>query len=104
MSKDPLRANELAVPIEALGNPNAGEILRAWSVDGGLSVSLNPVAFADSAVWGILLVDVARHVSRALSNEGKGSVPEIMNSILTTFESELARPTDMGTTQKVHQN
>jgi hypothetical protein len=55
-------------------------------------------------VWGILLVDVARHVSRALSNEGKGSVPEIMNSILNAFESELARPTDMGTTQKVHQN
>jgi len=104
MSKDPLRANELAVPIEALGNPNAGEILRAWSVDGGLSVSLNPVAFADSGVWGILLVDVARHVSRALSNEGKGSAPEIMNSIMNAFESELARPTDMGTTQKVHQN
>ena len=104
MSKDPLRANELAVPIEALGNPNAGEILRAWSIDGGLSVSLNPVAFADSGVWGILLVDVARHVSRALSNEGKGSAPEIMKSILNTFESELARPTDMGTTKKVHRN
>ena len=104
MSKDSLLANELDVPIEALGNPNAGEVLRAWSIDGGLSVSLNPVAFADSGVWGILLVDVARHVSRALSNEGKGSVPEIMNSILNTFESELARPTDMGTTQKVHQN
>ena len=104
MSKDPLRANELAVPIEALGNPNAGEILRAWSIDGGLSVSLNPVAFADSGVWGILLVDVARHVSRALSNEGMGSAPEIMKSILNTFESELARPTDLGTTQKVHQN
>lgn len=104
MSKNPLRANELAVPNGALGNPNAGEILRAWSIDGGLSVSLNPVAFADSGVWGILLVDIARHVSRALSNEGNGSVPEIMSSILNAFESELARPTDMGTTQKVHQN
>ena len=104
MSKDHLRANELDVPIEALGNPNAGEILRAWSVDGGLSVSLNPGAFADSGVWGILLVDVARHVTRALSNEGKGSAREIMSSILNAFESELARPTDMGTTKKVQRN
>jgi hypothetical protein len=104
MSKDPQRANELDFPIEALGNPDAGEVLRAWSVNGGLSVSLNPIDFADSGVWGILLVDVARHVSRALANEGKGNVSENMNSILNAFEKELTRPTDLGSTQKIHQN
>jgi Domain of unknown function (DUF5076) len=52
MSNDNLNADELDIPIEAFGNPNASEVLRAWSIDGGLVVSLNPMAFADSSVWG----------------------------------------------------
>jgi Domain of unknown function (DUF5076) len=104
MSNDNLNADELDIPIEAFGNPNASEVLRAWSIDGGLVVSLNPMAFADSSVWGILLVDVARHVSRALANEGVGSVPVVMNNILNMFEKELARPTNLGTTEKLQKN
>jgi Domain of unknown function (DUF5076) len=104
MSKATMKADELDIPVEAFGNSNASEVLRAWSIDGGLTVSLNPMAFADSSVWGILLVDVARHVSRALANEGVGSVPVIMNNILNMFEKELARPTDLGTTNKLQKN
>ena len=104
MSKEPLRANELPFPVEALGNPDAGEVLRAWSINKELVICMNPLSFPNAGIWGMLLVDVARHVSRALANEGQGSAPENMNSILNAFERELTRPTDMGTTQKIHQN
>jgi hypothetical protein len=48
-------------------------------------------------MWGLLLVDVARHASRAFAREGDYTEEEALTRI-DMFEAEIARPTDAGST------
>ncbi|HSM20350.1 MAG TPA: DUF5076 domain-containing protein [Hyphomicrobiales bacterium] len=91
---------ELPFPPQAVGNAEAVELLRAWVVDGGLSVSLRAKVFADIDSWGLLLVDILRHVARAYESEGEGDFETNAAKILDMFQAEIGHPTDMGTTQK----
>jgi hypothetical protein len=95
---------ELRPPPEVLQDGQAGEVLRAWIVGGGLSVSLAPLSFERIGVWGILLVDIARHVARGCEQEGKGSYAANLEAIRELVDAEFARPTDIGTTEKQNQN
>ena len=50
-------------------------------------------------MWGLLLVDIARHAARAYARESdyhRGRRADA--SILDMFEAEIERPTDTGTT------
>ena len=49
-------------------------------------------------MWGLLLVDVARHAARAYARESGFSEEEALARILDMFEAEIARPTDTGNT------
>jgi hypothetical protein len=49
-------------------------------------------------MWGLLLVDIARHAARAYARESAMSEEEALAQILDMFEAEIARPTDMGST------
>jgi len=55
-------------------------------------------AFEEPDMWGLLLVDVARHASRAYAREGDYSEEEALTRILDMFEAEIVRPTDAGST------
>jgi len=90
-------ATEQPIPPDALTNPKAVEVLRAFVVDGGLSISFQR-AFEDPAMWGMLLVDVARHVARVFAKEGVCSEAEAIGKITEMFEAELIHPTDAGKT------
>jgi len=103
MPKMPTRSDpprELTAPPEAVRTPGAMEILRAWIVQGGLQVSLAP-AFKEPGAWGLLLTDVARHAARAYAAEGICTEAEALRRIREMIETELARPTDPGTTRKL---
>ena len=50
-------------------------------------------------MWGLLLVDVARHAARAYSRESEYTEEEALRRILDMFEAEIARPTDVGSTK-----
>lgn len=103
MPKMPTRnepPRELIPPPNAAATGGSVEILRAWVVDGGLEVSLAPV-FKEPGAWGMLLVDVARHAARAYAAEGVATEAEAMKQIRRLFEAEIARPTDLGRTQKI---
>ena len=104
MSEHLHHKNELAFPPEAASDPDAAEVLRAWIVGGRLSVSLSPLAFPDIGTWGILLVDIARHVARAAEQEGQGRYAANLEQIRKLIDAELAQPTDLGTTHKVRPN
>ena len=49
-------------------------------------------------MWGLVLVDVARHAARAYARESAYTEEEALARILDMFEAETARPTDMGST------
>ena len=79
---------------------DAHEVLRAWVADGGLTVSVRR-SFDDPAVWGILLADVARHVSRIYAEEDGTSEEEALSKVVETLTSELMEPTSSVSTHAV---
>jgi uncharacterized protein DUF5076 len=74
-------------------------VLRAFVLDGGLSISFTR-AFDDPQMWGMLLVDIARHAARVFEKEGVMSEEEALARIVQMFEAELGEPTDLGTTSE----
>jgi hypothetical protein len=90
-------AREQPVPPDAAANEDAVEVLRAFVVDGGLSIAFTR-AFDDPSMWGMLLVDIARHAARAFAKEGVMTEEEALQRITDMFSSELADVTDIGRT------
>ena len=90
----------LSVPPDAI-EKGGHEVVRAAIVDGGVSVALRR-SFDDPFTWGVLLVDLARHAARIYSLETDLSEDEALAEIRGGMEAELARPTDLGSTQTVN--
>lgn len=88
---------EQPIPPDVEGREDAVEVLRAFVVDGGLSIAFMR-AFEDPAMWGMLLVDIARHAARSFEREGVMSADDAMAAMREMFEAELSAPTDLGTT------
>ena len=88
---------EQPLPPDVVGREEATEVLRAFVIDGGLSIAFTR-AFEEPEMWGLLLVDIARHAARAYAHESEFSEEEALERILEMFEAEIARPTDTGTT------
>ena len=86
------------MPPDVIGRDDATEVLRAFVLDGGLSIAFTR-AFEEPDTWGLMLVDVARHAARAYARETDYTEEEALARILDMFEAELARPTDMGQTK-----
>lgn len=72
----------------------AFEILRVW---GGNNLpqqySLKTV-WGDPGAWGLMLVDIARHVAKAYGNTGDLSEEAALKRIKELFDAEWASPTD----------
>jgi hypothetical protein len=88
---------EQPLPPDVMGREDATEVLRAFVIDGGLSIAFTR-AFEEPDMWGLLLVDVARHASRAYARESAYSEDEALRRIIDMFDVEIARPTDIGHT------
>lgn len=88
---------EQPLPPDVIGREDATEVLRAFVLDGGLSIAFMR-AFEEPEMWGLLLVDIARHASRAYGRESAFTEQEALARIIDMFEAEIARPTDPGTT------
>jgi hypothetical protein len=88
---------EQPLPPDVMGRDDAMEVLRAFVVDGGLSIAFTR-AFEEPDMWGLLLVDVARHASRAYARESAYTEGQALTRIVDMFEAEIARPTDVGNT------
>ncbi len=85
--------NTLDVPPLAKTDPNAVEILRVWAAPGApQQLTLRPV-WEDAGAWGLMLVDIARHVANAYSQEGKDSKATLAR-IREFFDKEWQSPTD----------
>lgn len=91
------KPDELAIPPQIHEAEEAAEVLRAWIADGGLAVSFK-TAFDDPAVWGMMLVDIARQVARGFAGDGIASEEAALQAIREMFDAEWDRPTDLGTT------
>ena len=86
------------MPPDVMGRDDATEVLRAFVVDGGLSIAFTR-AFEEPDMWGLLLVDIARHAARAYARENAFTEDEALTRIVDMFEAEIDRPTDLGDTE-----
>jgi hypothetical protein len=94
---------ELPIPPSSLAGESATEVVRVWiNADKRMDTSLRTV-FPDPMLWGMLLVDIARHVARAYEQDGAHTQDEVLSRIRTGFDAEWGNPTDLGTTKKVEQ-
>ena len=69
------------------------ELARIWIVDGNQHVAINGNLWDDPAAWGLMLVDLAKHVANAYAKEGRNK-QEVLNRILDGFNAEIQSPTD----------
>ncbi|MEA2836664.1 MAG: hypothetical protein QOD89_1214 [Bradyrhizobium sp.] len=88
---------EQPLPPDVIGRDDATEVLRAFVVDGGLSIAFMR-GFDEPDMWGLMLVDVARHAARAYARESDYTEDEALRRIIDMFDAEIARPTDVGRT------
>ena len=88
---------EQPLPPDVMNRDDAIEVLRAFVVDGGLSIAFTR-AFEEPDMWGLLLVDIARHAARAYAKESEFTEDEALARIIDMFEAEIERPTDLGST------
>ena len=88
---------EQPLPPDVMGRDDATEVLRVFILDGGLSIAFTR-AFEGPDMWGLLLVDLARHAARAYARESDYTEDEALTRIIEMFEAEIARPTDVGKT------
>ena len=80
-----MTTRELPIPPSSQFSEQATEILRVWiNANNDMDVSLIP-AFPDPATWGILLVDIARHVARAYAGEGQFGEAQSLGAIRELF-------------------
>jgi hypothetical protein len=85
---------ELSIPPVAKADRDAVEIARIWAAQGTQQVSLRPDIWDDPAAWGIMLVDLARHVANACQQSSGRDRRETLARIRAGFDAEWDAPTD----------
>ncbi len=86
--------NELIIPPSAATNPKAVEMARVWHADGKQHISLNAPGWKDPAAWGLLLVDIAKHVANAYAESEGRDAKEVLARIKAGFDAEWKQATD----------
>src|SRR5262249_21992959 len=91
------KINELVVPPLVRTDPKARELVRVWAAHGQQHVSIAAGAWNDPATWGIMLVDLARHLANFYSQERGMNREEVLSQIKAMFEAEWKKPTSDAT-------
>lgn len=84
--------HELTIPSEALNAPESVEILRVWAANEGQHVSITSDLWKDGETWGIMLADLAHHITTMLEQQTKDNRVQILSNLLSGFHSEITCP------------
>lgn len=87
-------SKQLAVPPQVQMDPKAIELLRIWAAGGAQHISINATVWQDPANWGIMLVDLARHISNAYEKAGEHTKSDALNRLREGFDAEWTSPTE----------
>ena len=85
--------NELEPPPIA-ENSEALEVLRVWALPGQPQQLTLRTTWKDSAAWGLVLVDLARHAANAYAKEGQDR-SAVLARIYEFFDAERSEATDI---------
>ena len=85
---------ELPVPPAAESAAEAIELARVWAADGAQHVTLETGLWDDPGAWGLMLVDLARHIASAYDRAGTVSRVDAMARIREAFDAEWSFSSD----------
>ena len=88
---------ELPIPEPAEEDLRAIEILRVWAAGGKQHVSIATDLWEDPANWGMMLVDLAKHIANAYKHTKGDDQFVVLERIKAGFDAEWASPTDAPT-------
>jgi len=83
--------HELLIPDRAARDRSAREILRAWACGGKLHISIDTGVSDDPFAWGLVLVDLAKHVANAYDQSGRMQSAAVLERIKQNFDAKLAK-------------
>jgi len=96
---------ELPIPRQIANEQKAFELARIWIVaGGGQHVSLTTGIVGDTKGWGVLLVNLAKHVANAY-HQTRGLDPnQTLAGIKAAFDAEWTNPSEQPTGEVVNKN
>jgi hypothetical protein len=83
--------HQLQPPHEVFHDPKAGEVLRAWISNGGLSLAVHAMAFGKADTWGHVLAGTAAQVAAAMAEMGHGTPSGNLEEIRKTLNEGLGQ-------------
>ena len=86
------RLEELEVPEVVLRSRERAELARIWLADGSQVAVISERLWSDPGVWGLMLVDLAKHVAQAYAQHGTPS-DLALKKIKEAMDAEWASPT-----------
>jgi hypothetical protein len=87
-------SRELPIPPAAERDTNAMELARVWAAGGRQHVTLATGLWNDPASWGIMLVDLARHIAAAYQRTQELDLNETLNRVKGGFDAEWKSATE----------
>ena len=87
------KKNSLSAPPLADENVDAVEVLRVWAAPGSPQQLSLRTTWKDAGAWGLMLVDIARHVAKAYASEGRNAA-EVLARIRELWDAEWSKSTD----------
>lgn len=88
-----METNELQIPEAVTKASRSMEMARIWIADGQQVVALSPNLWSDPGNWGLMFVDIARHLARQYAGIDMNEA-EVLSRIRSAFDAEWAHPTN----------
>jgi pyrimidine deaminase RibD-like protein len=87
----------LDIPTKSKADNKAVEIARVWAAGGAMEVSLRVATQKDPAAWGIILVDLAKHIANTYQQADGRNHAEVLARIRAGIDAEWSSATDVPT-------
>ncbi len=84
----------LPIPPRAQKDRKGIELARIWAAKGKQHVTIRTKVWVDPAAWGMMLVDLAKHVANAYAEDEGLDAAAVLERIKEGFDAEWGHPTD----------
>ena len=86
-------SRERPIPEKVAASEDAVEVARIWAASGAQHVSVATGIWEDPAAWGLLLVDLARHIAASYEATSAMNREAAMERVRRGFDAEWSFPT-----------
>jgi hypothetical protein len=89
-----MQVHQLPIPAAVDSDPRARELIGIWVAHGKQHISIATDVWEDPAAWGIMLVDLMKHLAVAYEQSTGSEYGCVLRRIREGFDVEWETPTD----------